>query len=192
MKRLFKWLGFLVLGLVVLIAVAWLAVTVISERRIAKTYDGKTTRPVDLAENALVEKWLRQYSGQGGRVIDVGCGTGLMVDMVGDEICEDRYLGVDIAEGMVDAARVKHPDYQFECGDIRDVAKSAAKSSVGRFDGLVSLNGSMSYLSMSELMWCTNALLHDGGWFFIMLYGFNFMENYPWSCLLYTSDAADE
>ena len=86
MKRLFKWLGFLVLGLVVLLAVAWLAVTVISERRIAKTYDvadAPLTVPTDAAA------WE-----EGRRLVTIrGCTDCHAADLGGKTLLDDAMIG---------------------------------------------------------------------------------------------------
>ena len=86
MKRLFKWLGFLLLGLVGLMALAWLAVTVISERRIAKTYDvadAPLTVPTDAAA------WE-----EGRRLVTIrGCTDCHAADLGGKQLLDDPMLG---------------------------------------------------------------------------------------------------
>jgi mono/diheme cytochrome c family protein len=86
MKRLLKWLGFVVLGLVGLLAVAWLAVTVISERRIAKTYDvavAPLTIPTDAAGLA-----------EGRRLVTIrGCTDCHAADLGGKPFLDDPMIG---------------------------------------------------------------------------------------------------
>lgn len=44
-----------------------------------------------------------------GRVLDVGCGTGYLADFVP----ADQYAGVDVDEGSLQAARLRHPHHRF-------------------------------------------------------------------------------
>lgn len=50
------------------------------------------------------ERYLAQ-----GRVLDIGCGIGLLTRYVS----ADRYLGVDLDRGSVEQARREHPAYRF-------------------------------------------------------------------------------
>jgi ubiquinone/menaquinone biosynthesis C-methylase UbiE len=66
--------------------------------------------------------------GAGTRVLDVGCGRG---DLCAAAAARGaRPLGVDLAEGMVDAAREAHPDLEFRRGDAEDLPLETAS-----FDG---------------------------------------------------------
>jgi SAM-dependent methyltransferase len=44
-----------------------------------------------------------------GRVLDVGCGAGHLADFVSAEL----YVGVDVDEGSLQAARLRHPHHRF-------------------------------------------------------------------------------
>ena len=62
--------------------------------------------------------------GAGTRVLDVGCGRG---DLCAAAAARGaRPLGVDLAEGMLDAAREAHPDLQFRRGDAEDLPLETA------------------------------------------------------------------
>ena len=57
--------------------------------------------------------------GAGTRVVDVGCGRG---DLCAAAAARGaRPVGVDLAEGMLDAARAAHPDVEFRAGDAEDL-----------------------------------------------------------------------
>ncbi|NLF38893.1 class I SAM-dependent methyltransferase [bacterium] len=49
----------------------------------------------------------------GGRVLDVGCGTGIFAAC----FPPGQYTGIDVSEGYIEAARRKHPGHTFACHD---------------------------------------------------------------------------
>jgi hypothetical protein len=77
----------------------------------------------------------------GLRVLDVGCGTGLLIDYRADEIEPERYVGIDPSTPMLNVFKKKHPKYasRLTCSTFEDCAK-------GQFDVVVSLYGSCSYI----------------------------------------------
>ena len=62
-----------------------------------------------LAENVNLE---------GKAVLDVGCGLGDLLAYLKQQNIPIAYTGVDIVEGMVEAAKQQHTDGHFVCGDI--------------------------------------------------------------------------
>ena len=46
---------------------------------------------------------LVRHHAQGGRLLEVGCGTGLILERVNDAF--DEVIGVDLSEGMLELAR---------------------------------------------------------------------------------------
>jgi SAM-dependent methyltransferase len=71
-----------------------------------------------------------------GRILDVGCGTGLVLDMI--DLHPDYYLGVDPSKAMVEKLHAKHPEFTAVC--------STADGVHGQFDTVVALYGVGSYL----------------------------------------------
>ena len=58
----------------------------------------------------------------GSRVLDIGCG-------IGDTLAALRAfvgLGLDFSPAMIDVARDRHPDLEFQVGDAEDPATIAA------------------------------------------------------------------
>lgn len=62
-----------------------------------------------------------------GRVLDFGCADGVLAE----HVPADRYLGVDIDEAVLHAARQAHPQHEFRCVDQVRAAE--------RFDTVVAL-----------------------------------------------------
>lgn len=80
----------------------------------------------------------------GGSVLDVACGTGALLNHV--SIPQASYLGLDISEGMVAAARKKHPGYLFVRGTMTDINGVAAYG----MDAVLSPYCGFSYLTAAE------------------------------------------
>ena len=52
----------------------------------------------------------------GNAVLDVGCGTGTILEWIGKSKMIHGY-GLDVSESMITVAREKNPDYSFVTGD---------------------------------------------------------------------------
>lgn len=66
----------------------------------------------------------------GGRVLDVGCGDGSLLAA----LRPSRGLGVDGSPSLIAAARNRHPELEFRCADIENLAD------LGSFDHIVVSN----------------------------------------------------
>jgi len=51
-------------------------------------------------------------------VLDVGCGLADFADVLAQQFPDARYCGVDLSNGMVEAARQRRPDLDVQCLDI--------------------------------------------------------------------------
>lgn len=70
-----------------------------------------------------------------GEIIDVGCGHGRLVPILGDlGILRENYLGVDPALAQVELGRELHPNVKFEVGDFYSIGETYP----ARFDGFFS------------------------------------------------------
>lgn len=131
---------------------------------LAEYYDASYVEPKDLAENNWIASRLTQGGWSDGDLLDVGCGTGLLLDML--PIDPSRYLGVDVSEKMLGVARDKHLGYRFQrgaMGRLLDVAGA------GQWDRLIYLFGTFSYaLDLVAIRQEIEGLLRPGGRFFIM------------------------
>lgn len=65
------------------------------------------------SENQRVFRTLLREGHLSGRVLDIGCGTGLMLDWCSEWLPPSSYQGFDISPGMVAEAQRKHPTYRF-------------------------------------------------------------------------------
>jgi SAM-dependent methyltransferase len=95
-------------------------------------YRGGGLSPIDKFRNAVITREIRQRK-QGGRVLDIGCGFGFMLDNFrgpGFTLC-----GTDLSVHAVDRARRRLPEGEFHAGDIHDGIPFA-----GTFDVILMIN----------------------------------------------------
>ena len=134
---------------------------------IANAYDEEYDDAKSLAENNILKRVLRIGGYTEGRVLDVGCGTGLLLDLFG--ICSKRYVGIDPSIGMLEVAREKYPDHVFghcaaENMHVIDLEEES-------FDNAISLFGPINYSKTpDDVIFETSRLLKPGGQFLHMLY----------------------
>jgi SAM-dependent methyltransferase len=91
----------------------------------AKSYRSRLLRP---AEAVVL---IRYAEALGGRVLELGCGTGRVTGYLGARGA--RVTGIDVSEEMIEHARRLHPDQQFVVGDLRDLSRYAD----GRWDAII-------------------------------------------------------
>lgn len=104
---------------------------------IADRYDSLFSDPASLKENRELS---HRLSGISGSVFEIGCGTGLLVDLA--HISPDNYLGIDPSRRMVDVFVGRHPEFS-----NRVIIEPFSYSQrVLSFDNIVSIFGSISYV----------------------------------------------
>lgn len=108
--------------------------------KIAREYEEIFNSKSFQLENDEVANMLRPYIK--GRVLDIGCGTGLLMDMLGDI---PEYTGVDESEGMIKVFKEKYPKANL-------IQKKFGEVELGKFDSIISLFGSVSYLTEEEIL----------------------------------------
>lgn len=103
-----------------------------------------------------------------GRVLDVGCGTGLLVDYSYREIDRERYVGIDPSAGMLAKFALKHPDYRAEATLLRTTFEDYETPL--RFDTIVAMAGSASHVTGVDVVEKAQHLLAPGGRAYLTFY----------------------
>ena len=116
----------------------------------------------DPTYDAWYQAWQRHLP-QGGKVLEWGCGPGIMAKRVLNSRPDLHWLGLDAAEAMVEAAREWVPNAQFETKNANDTWPQ------GPFEG-VAAGFLAPYLSRAELgdfLVCAKTSLKRGGALFL-------------------------
>jgi len=138
---------------------------------LAEAYDDFHTDGKSLAENRRIGRYLSKLIEPRDTVVDLGCGTGLLLDLV--DLPPERYVGVDISAKMLTAARDKHPGYRFVEGNLEIPIEPLAGA---RFDLAISLFGSPSYCQLAPVADNVRGLLKPGGRYFLMYCGPDYLS----------------
>lgn len=93
-----------------------------------------------------------------GRVLDIGCGTGLFLDHCKPE----GYVGMDCSRDMLGILKQKHPDANVIHDNFEDTY-------TGQYDTIVALYGTASYFSDKAQIRILEHLT-PGGFYFLMVY----------------------
>src|SRR5580693_9220146 len=129
---------------------------------VAAKYDQAHLQRKSIAENYVL-RWLLKGMG-GGPVLDLGCGTGELIEIMGLDPC--HYFGLDLAPGMISRAREKHPRYTFEVGDMEDLRMTR-----GSWPCITSIFGGFSYTAGDRVADEIARVLEPGGRFLVMAMG---------------------
>lgn len=124
--------------------------------KMAADYDFLYADPRYRAEDEAVANALRPHLT--GSVLDVGCGTGLLLEYAADTIT--HYMGIDPSTGMLARMLQKHPTARVMQSAFEDFTVSS------RVDLLVSLFGAASYVRPTHY----EGLRDSGTDYFIMFY----------------------
>lgn len=109
---------------------------------IAQGYDGLFNGALAFAENQAVFRRLVDRQHFSGHVLDVGCGTGLVLDWCAEWLKPSCYRGFDVSLGMIKEAQRKHARYTFNWHDANQGIPFPSQ-----YDSIVSLFAVSSYLS---------------------------------------------
>lgn len=142
---------------------------------LAPEYDERYSSPEAIRENNVVKHWVDAPVPflSKRRVLDIGCGTGLLIDLLGHKITPEHYTGVDPSEKMLARFRAKHPEYapglwQQPFSDFQPRMT---------YDVIVSLFGAASYLSGRDV-WRIRQLLAPQGRALLMFYRPGYLPDY--------------
>jgi len=106
---------------------------------------------------------LFEMNGQ-GKVLDVGCGQGVLYHYLKKEITPLSYLGIDISANAVENAKTSFPDVSFEQLDFD------YQSLKGKFDTII-FNETLYYFNrpLTTIQKCIDQNLNKGGYFIISM-----------------------
>jgi len=76
----------------------------------------KSLAAVNIRQFERAAHSLEEYS----RVVDLGCGEGVVAGMLRESLPEMDYVGIDVSEEAVNAARTFHPTLEFRVGSVFD------------------------------------------------------------------------
>lgn len=133
---------------------------------VAENYDAYHRDPKSLAENRWAAAALRRFAPADGLLADFGCGTGLLLEL--HDVAPERYLGVDLSEGMLGVARRKFPRHRFAAGNMEGPISTLRD---GAAAAVVSLFGSPSYCELEPLRREVERVLAPGGRYWLMFCG---------------------
>ena len=103
-----------------------------------------------------------------GRVLDVGCGTGLLADYCYRKIDREQYVGIDPSAGMLAQFALKHPDYKAEATLLRTTFEDYETPL--RFDTIVAMAGSGSHVTGVDVVEKARHLFAPGGRAYLTFY----------------------
>jgi ubiquinone/menaquinone biosynthesis C-methylase UbiE len=136
--------------------------------RYAAEYDSAYTSPLHRAEDLYVRDLLRRMIQRDHRVMDLGCGTALFLDLF--PMAPDRYTGVDLSQKMLDVAGWKYPLHR-ERGSFSRTDMTATGAPDSAFDRVMCLYGGVSYTAPLRLVSELERILKAGGGFLLMFVG---------------------
>jgi SAM-dependent methyltransferase len=131
---------------------------------IAARYDTLFRDEASLARNAEVFGLVGDMTGLD--VLDVGCGTGRALDYAQHAA---GYTGIDPSQAMLSRLLARYPNAHTICTALRSFVPLAANGEIGRYDVVLALFGTGSYLTDEELERIP-MLLRPGGRAAIMFY----------------------
>ena len=135
---------------------------------IADAYDlGVHSRKSDIEQSERVYGALE--IGPDAEILDIGCGTGTLVDFRFRDINPERYTGVDPSRGMLGVFADKHPEFR-DCL-VRTRFEDYWPKPGQKFDLVVALCGAPSYIGAPDFLSAkVRWLLKPGGTAILMYY----------------------
>jgi len=109
----------------------------------ARSYDGLYLGEWSRLEDKLTYNVIRPQlrAEEPNRLLDLGCGTGVIASLLKEREHSFVYLGVDISPQMLKIARRKHPDLEFRQVDVDELSPDL----VEHYNIVIGLNGLLSY-----------------------------------------------
>ena len=158
--------------------------------RVSVRYDSDTKTNLMKAEDRILFDYLGIE--EGTRILDAGCGTGLVLDCVNSETLSSiEYMGYDISDGMLEVFQQKWPNFMITQKSFLDSHEEYYQS----FDLVLCLYGCLNcLLTMEDLAVAIRNLwdsVRPGGRMVLVPYGNNPPEKRETSVHNIFSDQVD-
>jgi uncharacterized protein YceH (UPF0502 family) len=144
------------------------------DARVRSSYDAVAPAYADNLVNEVsglpFERWLLDRvaaHADGGPVVEVGCGPGHVTAYLADAGADAT--GIDLSPGMVEEARRRFPDGDYQVGDLRQLMRPASASgwsAVLAWYSLIHLAGS----ELPDALAVLTRPLAPGGWLVVALH----------------------
>jgi SAM-dependent methyltransferase len=85
-------------------------------------------------------------------LLDIGCGVGFLLDYINDKKLIDKYQykGIDISSKMIEIAKLRYPDHDFEVRDILENPLPGQSIDYIVMNGVLTERVSLTYEQMKE------------------------------------------
>jgi hypothetical protein len=138
---------------------------------LAPDYDARYATPECQAENEQVADLLRDLAPDPVRALDIGAGTGLLLDL--NCLKLDGYTAVDPCQAMLNELIRKHP----RVTDVHPTRLEDADLNGARFDLVTALFGAASYCTPGAVLGLLSRLT-PGGRMLLMFYEPGYLPDY--------------
>ena len=108
-----------------------------------------------IKDDAIINKILDEGCVNNSKVLDVACGTGVLIPYYLDRKCD--VTGIDISGEMIKIALSKFKDVKFICGDVEEYSND-------KFDNIVIYNAFPHFIDPDLLIKHLASLLNENGY----------------------------
>ena len=108
-----------------------------------------------IKDDAIINKILDEGCVNNSKVLDVACGTGVLIPYYLDRKCD--VTGIDISGEMIKIASSKFKDVKFICGDVEEYSND-------KFDNIVIYNAFPHFIDPDLLIKHLASLLNENGY----------------------------
>ena len=108
-----------------------------------------------IKDDAIINKIMDEGCVNNSKVLDVACGTGVLIPYYLDRKCD--VTGIDISGEMIKIASSKFKDVKFICGDVEEYSND-------KFDNIVIYNAFPHFIDPDLLIKHLASLLNENGY----------------------------
>ncbi|MBE2227434.1 MAG: class I SAM-dependent methyltransferase [Ignavibacteria bacterium] len=134
-------------------------------KKLSEKFDLFNKNNLAEAENRFIINRMEKNGFTGGKVLDIGCGSGLFLDYIKKH--PDDYFGIDNHSNMLMVMKRKHPNVNLMKLQTEDIGKELKEN---KYDNIISLFEGFSCVNnLSETFEGIHRVLKPSGKFFIMI-----------------------